>query len=228
MSLERGVEPVIGWRVWNLSDDDRDGPVLWPAGSGADPWPRRRPLEARCTVPRLLTWLRGRHDPPGLDCRCGIHASDSLEVVARARPAWLPAPVIGRVALWGRTIAHERGWRAAAAYPDRLRLVCVVCAWIEPGPGVPTIVHAFGGRRYTLCEDHAGGLELPGGRRTVPVTGDARALQSRLLDAYAVDLLPAEPLEPLYRRASADQVPAFFPSIRLVPKSAQDEDRGHP
>ena len=64
MSLEHGVEPVIGWRVWNLSDDVTDGPVLWPAGSGTDPWPRRRPLEARCTVSRVLTWRRGRHDAP--------------------------------------------------------------------------------------------------------------------------------------------------------------------
>jgi hypothetical protein len=228
MTLEHGAEPVIGWRVWNLSDDDTAGPVLWPAGSGADPWPRRRPLEARCTVPRVLTWARGRHEAPALGCRCGIHASDSLEVVARERPAWLPAPVIGRVALWGRTIAHERGWRAALAYPDRLRLVCVVCAWIEPGPGVPTVVHVFGDRRYTLCDEHAAGLELPGGRRTRSTAGDARALQSRLLEAYAVDLLPGEPLEPLYRREPAEQVPAFFPSIRLVPRSAADDDHGRP
>ena len=93
---------------------------------------------------------------------------------------------------------------------------------------MPTVVHAFGGRRYTFCNDHAGGLELPGGRRTVPVAGDARTLQSRLLEAYAVDLLPAEPLEPLYRRAPADQVPAFFPSIRLLPKPSADDERGRP
>jgi hypothetical protein len=89
-------------------------------------------------------------------------------------------------------------------------------------------VHAFGGRRYTLCDDHAGGLELPGGRRTVAVAGEARTLQSRLLDAYAVDLLPAEPLEPLYRRAPAEHLPAFFPSIRLVPKPSGDDERRRP
>jgi hypothetical protein len=227
MVLERASEPVVGWRVWNLGDGD-DGPVLWPAGSGTDPWPRRRPMLARCSVPRVLTWRRTRHEAPDPACHCGIHASDSLEVVARERPAWLPAPVIGRVALWGRTIAHERGWRARYAYPDRLRLACVVCAWIEPGPGVPTVVHAFGGRRYTLCEDHAAGLELPGGRRTMAVAGDARTLQSRLLEAYAVDLLPAEPLEPLYRRAPAAEAPAFFPSIRVLPKPGGPEDRRPP
>jgi hypothetical protein len=228
MTLEHGAEPVIGWRAWNLSDDVAAGPLLWPAGSGTDPWPPRRPLEARCAVPRLLTWRGGRHEAPALGCRCGIHASASLDVVARERPAWLPAPVIGRVALWGRTIAHERGWRARAAYPDRLRLVCVVCAWIEPGPGVPTVVHTFGDRRYSLCDDHAGGLELPGGRRTEPTDGDARTLQSRLLEAYAVDLLPPEPLEPLYRRAPAEQVPAYFPSIRLVPAPPADDGHRRP
>ena len=96
------------------------------------------------------------------------------------------------------------------------------------GTRLPTVVHAFGGRRYTLCDDHAGGLELPGGRRTVAVEGDARALQSRVLEAYAVDLLPAEPLEPLYRRAPAEQAPASFPSIRLVPRPSADEERGRP
>ena len=164
MDPERRVEPVIGWRVWNLSEG-QDGPVLRPAGSGTDEWPRRRPLEARCTVPRVLTGRRRRHQAPDVACRCGIHASDSLDIVARGWPAWPPAPVIGRVALWGSIVAHERGWRARFAYPDRLRLVCIGCAWIEPGPGVPSVVHAFRKRLYTLCEEHAEGSASRTGER---------------------------------------------------------------
>lgn len=219
MGTERAVEgePIVGWRVWNLSDDG-PGPVLWPAGSGgADPWPRRRPFEARCSVPRLLSGRRRRHEAPDAGCRCGIYASDSLEIVRRERPAWPPAPVIGRVALWGRTIVHERGWRARLAYPERLRLACAICAWMEPGPGEPTVVHSFAGRLYPLCDEHAGGIQVPDGRRTRRVETGAASLQARLLDAYAVDLLAPGDLEPLYRRPAAPEVPPYFPSIRTVP-----------
>jgi hypothetical protein len=219
MALEHTSEPVVGWRVWNLWDS-AEGPVLLPAGSGSDAWPWRRALEARCTVPRLLTGSRVRHEAPDVDCRCGVYASASLDVVTREWPAWPSPPVVGRVALWGRTIAHERGWRARFAYPVRLRLVCIVCAWIEPGPGEPVVVHEFVDRLYTLCGEHAGGIEVPGGRRTSPTGIDPRVLQSRLLEAYAVDLLPAEPLEPLYRRPAAASMPGYFPSVRLVPPDA--------
>jgi hypothetical protein len=210
------VDPVIGWRVWNLAERE-DGPVLQPAGSGTDEWPTRRPLEARCAVPRVLTGRRRRHEAPDLQCRCGIHASDSLDVFPREWPAWPPAPVVGRVALWGPVVAHERGWRARFAYPDRLRLVCIWCAWIEPGPGEPSVVHSFRGRLYTLCGQHGGGFGTPDGRASRPTREDASTLQARLLEAYAVDLLPAEPLVRLYRRPPAPEPPGYFPAVRLTP-----------
>jgi hypothetical protein len=216
MTTEHGTEPIVGWRVWNVWLAE-DGPVLLPAGSGSDAWPRRRPLEARCTVPRVLTGRRARHQAPGADCRCGVYASATLDIVTREWPAWPSPPVVGRVSLWGRTIAHERGWRARFAYPIRLRMVCIVCAWIEPGPGEPTVVHEFAERLYTLCAEHEGGIEVPDGRRTKPAGIDPKTLQARLLDAYAVDLLPADPLEPLYRRPAAAEMPGYFPSVRLVP-----------
>lgn len=225
MAIAHRPDPVIGWRVWNVSDGG-SGPVLLPAGSGTDEWPTRRPLEARCTVPRVLTGRRRRHQAPDFDCRCGIHASDSLDVVARVWPAWPAAPVIGRVALWGPIVAHERGWRARFAYPDRLRLACIWCAWIEPGPGVPSVVHSFRGRLYTLCEEHGGGFGKPDGRASTPTGEDASALQGRLLEAYAVDLLPAEPLVGLYRRPPAPEPPGYFPAVRLMPAGRGDDDPG--
>jgi hypothetical protein len=214
------VEPVVGWRIWNLSEDtaeDMAGPRLWPAGSGGDlAWPPRRPVEARCTIPR---WLRtgGAHEPPGLGCRCGIYAATSLDVFARERPAWPPPTVVGRVSLWGRVVDHDRGWRAQFAYPARLRLVCAMCAWFEPGTGVPAVVHRFRERLYALCAVHRGGIEVPGGRRTRPTGTDPAELQSRLLDAYAVDLLPSEPLEGFFRRPPAPEPAAYIPSIHVVP-----------
>jgi hypothetical protein len=216
MGHPRTVEPIVGWRVWNLSDGP-DGPVLRPAVSGTEAWPYLHPIEARCSVPRMLTRGLTRHEAPDLQCRCGIYAGCSLAVVARSRPAWPPAPVIGRVALWGRIIEHEGGWRGRFAYPDRLRLVCIVCAWMEPGTGEPIVVHRFGERLYTLCPVHERGVQLQDGRRTRPTGIDPRGLRDRLLDAYAVDLLPEEPLQGLFRRPPAPEVPPYVPTIRVVP-----------
>jgi hypothetical protein len=138
--------------------------------------------------------------------------------VRRERPAWPPAPVLGRAALWGRVIEHERGWRAAFGYPDRLRLACPICAWVEPGTGRPSVVHAFQGRLYPLCADHAGGIEVPDGRRSRVIGVEPGELQARLLDAYGVDLLPAERCEPLFARPPAPEPPPYVPTIRTVPR----------
>jgi len=215
MRSERSTEPVEGWRIWNLTED-RTGPWLSPAGSGADRWPRRRPIEARCTVPGVLKPRRKTHTVPDPDCRCGVHASASLEVFARTWPAWPPPPVVGTASLWGRTIEHERGWRSRFAYPTRLRLVCVTCAWVTPGSNTPIVVHRFGRSLYPMCEDHRGGIEVPDGRRTRPTDQEPARLQARLLDAYAVDLLPVEQVEPLCGRPAAPTPPAYMPSIRIV------------
>ena len=160
-------EPITGWRVWNVSDDG-PGPRLWPAGSGVDEWQPRHPVEARCGALRILTWGIGKHTAPDLRCRCGIYASRSLDVFERPRPAWPPTPVVGTVSLWGTVVEHERGWRGQFAYPARLRLVCAMCAWFEPGSGMPAVVHSFGKRVFTLCSAHRGGIQVPDGRRSVP------------------------------------------------------------
>ena len=207
-------EPIEGWRVWNLSEGD-SGPRLLPAGSGVDFWQPRHATEARCGVPGILLAGIGRHTAPDIRCRCGIYASRSLDDFERPRPAWPPAPVVGTVSLWGTVIEHERGWRGASAYPSRVRLVCAMCAWFEPGTGVPEVVHGFGSRLYTLCAVHRGGIQVPDGRRTRPTGLDPRALQSRLVEAYAVDLLPEEAVRSLFERPSTIPRP-YLPSISVV------------
>lgn len=208
--------PIMGWRTWNLSDDLAQ-PRLMPAGSGAtDTWEPRVPMEARCGATPLLTRFR-RHAAPDPSCTCGIYASRSPDVFERPRPAWPPPTVVGTVSLWGTVIEHERGWRASFAYPARLRLVCSMCAWFEPGPGTPVAVHTFAGCAYALCRIHEGGIQVPDGRRTRPTDVDPTVLQARLLDAYAVDLLPIDPVTPLFRRARTPDPPAYIPTIRVVP-----------
>lgn len=209
----------MGWRAWNLAED-HEGPALLPAGSGIDAWPRRRPLEARCAVPSLLKPRGKPHRVPEASCRCGIHAGRSLDVFTRGRPAWPPPPVLGRVSLWGRTVEHERGWRSRVAYPSRIRLVCAWCAWVEPGAGTASVVHRFGDMLYGLCDEHRGGIEVPDGRRTQPTDIHPGALQARLLEAYAIDPLPHEALEAVFRRPAAPERPGYMPTIR--PVSAAD------
>lgn len=98
--------------------------------------------------------------------------------------------MLGTVALWGRAVEHEAGWRAAFAYPQRLRLVCYLCfsLWGTHSPsGCRVVVRHRGGRMVTLCEPH---LELS--RRygyRIPRLLPAEVVESSLLSTYAVDLL---------------------------------------
>jgi hypothetical protein len=215
--IERSVEPITGWRVWDLSDSAPGGPLLHPVGSGVDIWPPGRPVEARCGASPLLTWSRRPHDAPDPACRCGIHGARSLEEIERPRPAYPPPTVVGSVSLWGRVIEHERGWRAAFGYPSRLRLVCAMCAWFEPGPGTPVTVHAFSRHLYALCRLHRGGIQLPDGRRSARTELEPGALQARLLNAYGVDLLPLERVQVLYRSPRTPDPPPYVPTIGVVP-----------
>ena len=220
LPVSHQADPIEGWRIWNLALDEHGGPVLRPAGSGVDAWEPRVAQEARCAVPVLLTIGIGRHRAPDPRCRCGIYASRSLADFERPRPAWPPPTVVGTVALWGTVIEHERGWRAQHAYPARLRLVCPMCAWFEPGPGTPEVVHTFAGLLYALCALHRGGIQVPDGRRTQRTPIDPARLQEELLDAYAVDLLPAEAVAPLITQPPTTVHDPYLPTIRAVPADA--------
>ncbi|HEX9124153.1 MAG TPA: hypothetical protein VF984_12505 [Actinomycetota bacterium] len=214
---ERFAEPIRGWRIWNLSEDPERGTLLHPVGSGSGAWEPRRAVRARCTPPPFVGLTRRSHEAPDPACTCGIYAARSLEVFDRPRPAYPPPPVVGTVSMWGRVIEHERGWRAAEAYPAQLRLVCAMCAWFEPGPGTPAVVHGFAGQLYTLCDVHRGGIQLPDGRRSAPTDLDPGGLQARVLDAYAVELVPWERVEVLFRFPRTPDPPPYKPTIRVVP-----------
>jgi hypothetical protein len=209
--------PVTGWRAWNLSGGAT--PLLHPVSVDGAPWSPREPFEARCESASLVQrWWP--HEAPARRCRCGIYAARSLDDFDRPRPAWPPAAVVGTASLWGRVIEHDRGWRASSAYPSRVRLVCVMCAWFEPGPGEPVVVHAFGRRVYPLCDIHRSGIEVPDGRTSVPTDEDPRELQARLLDTYAIDLLPVEAVERLFRLPATPEPPSYWPSIRVARRRA--------
>lgn len=175
------TEPVQGWRTWVVagSRDGAEAHLLPIAGTGK-PWPFRHPVRAECARRRF-------HRVPGIDCTCGIHATTSTGPLRRTRD---PA-AIGTVALWGRVLEHEHGFRAEYGYPQRLALVCGLCLWRSGarGPNRPDlVVRLRGGRMVPLCRPH---LELclrygyPA-RRIL----DPGVVERALLDAYAVDVLP--------------------------------------
>ena len=123
------VEPVLGWRVWHV-EVGADGPELL-SWSRPYRWPARQRMEALCR--RLWVWRVKPHPAPAAGHRCGLYAMrrrEDLEQILRPLFAHGPpggagrrAIAIGRVSLWGRTIANVRGWRAQYGYPYELEVV---------------------------------------------------------------------------------------------------------
>jgi hypothetical protein len=122
--------PLIGWRAWAVVDDEHGlalGSVVY-----ATRWPPRERLEAICAHrPRyglLARLLRiDPHEAPEEGCECGIYAARTPDLALpylgrQALVRWSGSPLIGRVALWGRVIECERGWRGTFAYPTHLYL----------------------------------------------------------------------------------------------------------
>ncbi|MEX0754773.1 MAG: hypothetical protein WD556_06590 [Actinomycetota bacterium] len=173
------TEPIVAWRSWALTGrPDASRLRLRPVAGPRLPWPYREPARAHCKKGRL-------HAAPALGCTCGLHATHTTELLRRTKA---PA-VLGRIALWGTIVEHEHGYRAEFAYPQRLRLVCLLCFWLRGTFGEDPDVVAIVGRRrmLPLCEPHLGTAVRYGMQPRVTV--DAGTIERALLDAYAVDLL---------------------------------------
>lgn len=183
LELEPGwlvsTEPIHAWRAWTLAGTRDAGEVrLRPIAGSAKPWLPMEPARAHCSLPRF-------HAAPNLDCTCGLHATHGPDLLRRTRDP----SVLGTVALWGRVVEHEHGYRAEFAYPQRLKLVCYLCFWQWGLSGSePEVVARLPlGRMLPLCTEHVDLSERYGFRlrRMFP----AREVQARLLGTYAVDLL---------------------------------------
>ncbi len=174
------TEPILAWRAWTLSGHrDGTGLRLRPIAGSRRPWPPLRPARAACKRARF-------HSAPEWACTCGLHATRTPDLLRRTRD---PA-VVGTVALWGRVIEHELGYRGEFAYPQRLRLVCYLCFWRRDlaSSGSDVVSRLTGGRMIPLCEVH---LETSH-RYGFPTRhiSPAREVEQLLLSTYGVDLLP--------------------------------------
>jgi hypothetical protein len=176
-------EALSGWRTWGLvgSRDAASLGLVPVVRRRSRVWPAARPTRAVCARGR-------RHRVPDVGCRCGLHALRDTGSLRRTRD---PA-VVGTVALWGRIVEHEYGYRAEWAYPQRLRLICRLCFWQwgVTGSAEPSIVvRRRGGELVPLCAEH---VEVS--RRygfAVPNGPDAGDIERALLDLYGVDVLRA-------------------------------------
>ena len=170
------AEAVDGWRAWSVRE--HDGDVWLSSLTRAEDWEPAAPFVATCS--------RRRHAPPRRGCSCGVYAAANPEELAGL--GRIAGAAIGQVSLWGRIAEHSRGYRAGAAYPARLRLVCVTC--LADGDGVPATridrdVSSGRTRVIPLCEEHADG-------RPLPLAGE---IEQRLLARYQVEPVPDASIE---------------------------------
>jgi hypothetical protein len=115
--------PVVGWRAWVVTETAKGlrlGSVLhdevWTPGTTALATCRRREDFFAEPLPP--------HPTPSSGCACGLHAArdpvDALSYLRGRNESTTVCRILGEVALWGRLVETEAGWRAQAAYPVRL------------------------------------------------------------------------------------------------------------
>jgi len=179
LPVEVSTEAIIAWRAWALTGR-RDGSnlLLRPVAGRGRAWIPGRPAQASCRVGRF-------HDAPHPECSCGLHGTHEVHLLRRTRN---PA-VLGRVALWGRVIEHELGFRARLGYPQRVRLICQFCFW-QRGPEAvaPSVIGWFPrDQMLPLCAEHADIAARYGMRPQASLPADE--VDQLLRSTYAVDPL---------------------------------------
>lgn len=106
--------PLVGWRLFTVDHLRLEslyfhGPETSFAFNDHD-WHRAR---CRSHGPHA----EPTHTAPNADCRCGFYAAATREelvaYIGRPEPSWLQ-PIVAKVALAGRVIVHEHGYRAEA------------------------------------------------------------------------------------------------------------------
>jgi hypothetical protein len=130
-----GIVPLVGYRMWQVKDED-DQPLFLPLTHPSRDWEcaTRGWVSASCPVgsDKLfvspdgeLALVGSRHSVPDEGCLCGFYAMKELDpqllhtaamVVQDARNTGTEEVfVLGRVELAGKVIEHELGYRAERA-----------------------------------------------------------------------------------------------------------------
>ena len=129
------IEPVQGWRVWSVrktADGWRLASIhyrqFWKPEAEAAAWCYRGSRAAPAEM------SHARHQAPATGCQCGIYGAANAvgagEYLAARQGPWESMyvsaeyrhRVLGRIALWGRTLECAYGYRASFGYPTQLWL----------------------------------------------------------------------------------------------------------
>lgn len=119
-------EPIRAWRTWYVVPKDKtSGELRLRSFVYARLWEIGQPLEATCSAERHID-----SETPSANCTCGLHAVTDKEALNRyyrdrysTSGSWTEiSRVCGEVALWGRLIPAEKGYRAQFAYPISIEI----------------------------------------------------------------------------------------------------------
>lgn len=113
--------PIIAWRLWKIR---QDGILLSVAMNVA--WPAGAPLEGI----QEQTGYSGVVTRVATNNSAGVYAMKTREHLAGQE--YGRDCLVGQVALWGKVIEHEKGYRAEFAYPVMIDLEVK-----SPMPGFP-------------------------------------------------------------------------------------------
>lgn len=147
------TDPIIGWRVWRLREQGVSHNTRTDSGDYRREWRLTSlyatqvwfPFERHRAICRPPCGVGLAHDSPWPGCLCGIWAlkDDPERTMTIPLSDW--PLVAGRVALWGRVVEHEKGWRGEFAYPVSLTVFSderdsLQSTGFDPGRiyGVPT------------------------------------------------------------------------------------------
>lgn len=117
---------LVAWRAWLVRSRRLDS-------LGVDNlWQPRVALPANCVKMDDVN-----HHSPSMDCTCGYWSFKTLDVLGEAIRHDENMAVIGKVAIWGRVIECEQGYRSEYAYPQELWLLKPGLEYLSWTYGVP-------------------------------------------------------------------------------------------
>ena len=186
-----GIEPIVGWRYWGCEALGTE--TCWLTSiTRFSTWQVRRPTLARCSYAPVHE--AGGSGVPDPSCTCGVYAVSDLDVLKQVAD---PTPdqdhaggsravVVGTVAIWGRIVPGEWGWRGEQAYPRQLWVVRETASSTEEASVLAASLQRAYGVPAEVCE---AAWALPQDSR-LPETADTVALAAAAWDlSHSLDRL---------------------------------------